>query len=100
MNTISTSKRSQGFGVFHHRTTELDYGEPAMELAEVTECLDQDIRLADCFFMHGEIPNRSQTIDDQTTILPFLVALCKVGGGFEARPECARLGDEAPFVLR
>ena len=58
-------------GVLHHRAAELDDGEPAVELADVAQRLDQHIRLADRFLMHGVIPNRSQTIDDQTTILHF-----------------------------
>ena len=43
---------AERLGVFHHRAAELDDGEPAVELADVAQRLDQDIRLADRFLMH------------------------------------------------
>ena len=44
-------------GIFHHRAAELDDREPAVELADVAQRLDQDIRLADRFLMHFDSPS-------------------------------------------
>ena len=67
---------AERLGVFHHRAAELDDREPAVELADVAERLDQDIRLADRFFMH-EPSLRPQGLwrsdqEKQTTILSFV----------------------------
>ena len=47
---------AQRLGILHHRAAELDDREPAVELADVAQRLDQYVRLADGFFMHGSIP--------------------------------------------
>ena len=77
----------QRLGVFHHRAAELDDREPAVELADVAQRLDQDIRLADRFLMHVESPSRSGLLpDDQTAIVSIRADACKVATAGDSSP--------------
>ena len=73
---------SKRLGVFHHGTPELDHRESAMKLSDITKRLDEDVRLADRFFMHGKIPLPHHPLarDDQTKSFAFHAGGCKEGG--------------------